>query len=434
MSRVAELVQTGARHDKNSKDNPRRRREAPHVVMTPPRPALACAASAFSGFSALVYEVAFTRLLALVIGPTTYAFATMAASFIIGLAFGSAAGARLSRRVRQPALWLAAMLLVSAISASLVASFAASRLPLIVASQVAAANATFQSVVLRQAFEVALLMLPMTFAFGVAFPLALAIGSSGVAAAGRDTARVYVANTLGAIGGALTAGFFLVPQLGLRGTFVGMSRVGTIGGVMLAAAVLAPRAGGTVRRLGVIGALAAGGLLATLVDVPRWDRNLLSSGAYKYAPYIHPDDAGDFETSLRAAAARRSSGSDAHRSTGPVRYWSWQRCHRGLRAGHRSGPPRRRHRDFAGGRRGVGVLLSGERRCSPRSRSPPGGRRWQITSAADHASIRRCRLRAVEPVDGRRRRALHARVLQGGTCAAQARWASLPMGAYLRYE
>ncbi len=143
-------------------------------------------------------------------------------------------------------------------------------------------------------------MLPMTFAFGVAFPLALAIGSSGVAAAGRDTARVYVANTLGAIGGALAAGFFLVPQLGLRGTFVGMSRAGTIGGVMLAAAVLAPRAGGTVRRLGVIGALTAGGLLATLVDVPRWDRNLLSSGAYKYAPYIHPDDAGDFETSLRA--------------------------------------------------------------------------------------------------------------------------------------
>ena len=59
-----------------------------------PRPALACAAAAISGFVALVYEVAFTRLLALVIGPTTYAFATMAASFISGLALGSAAGAR----------------------------------------------------------------------------------------------------------------------------------------------------------------------------------------------------------------------------------------------------------------------------------------------------------------------------------------------------
>jgi hypothetical protein len=32
---------------------------------------LACAAAGISGFAALVYEVAWTRLLALVIGPTT---------------------------------------------------------------------------------------------------------------------------------------------------------------------------------------------------------------------------------------------------------------------------------------------------------------------------------------------------------------------------
>src|SRR5205814_1392870 len=53
-----------------------------------PRPALACAAAGLSGFGGLVYEVAFTRLLAAVIGPTTYAFATMAASFICGIALG----------------------------------------------------------------------------------------------------------------------------------------------------------------------------------------------------------------------------------------------------------------------------------------------------------------------------------------------------------
>ena len=51
-----------------------------------PAPTLAGAAAALSGFAALVYEVAWTRLLALVLGPTTYAFATMAAAFIGGLA------------------------------------------------------------------------------------------------------------------------------------------------------------------------------------------------------------------------------------------------------------------------------------------------------------------------------------------------------------
>ncbi|HMD33553.1 MAG TPA: tetratricopeptide repeat protein, partial [Vicinamibacterales bacterium] len=34
--------------------------------------------------------------------------------------------------------------------------------------------------------------------------------------------------------------------------------------------------------------------------LPRWDQNLLSSGAYKYAPYIHANDATDLEASLRA--------------------------------------------------------------------------------------------------------------------------------------
>ena len=61
-----------------------------------------------SGFSALVYEVAWTRLLALVIGPTTYAFATMAAAFITGLAIGSALGTPLARaRPRIRRRWLA---------------------------------------------------------------------------------------------------------------------------------------------------------------------------------------------------------------------------------------------------------------------------------------------------------------------------------------
>ncbi len=43
-----------------------------------------------SGAAALVYEVAWTRALALVIGSTTYAFSLMLTAFILGLAIGSA--------------------------------------------------------------------------------------------------------------------------------------------------------------------------------------------------------------------------------------------------------------------------------------------------------------------------------------------------------
>src|SRR5262245_1816670 len=219
--------------------HPRRDRVAP---LADPRPTLAWTAAALSGFAALVFEVAFTRLLALVIGPTTYAFATMAASFITGLAIGSTAGARLSRQVSRPACWLAGTLAVTAISGSFAASYAASRLPLVVASEVAAATVTFESVVLRQAFDVALLMLPMTFAVAAAFPLALATASSvtgGTGSVGTDTARVYVANTLGAIAGSLAAGFLLVPRFGLHATFTGTSRLAIIGAVLVGVWALA---------------------------------------------------------------------------------------------------------------------------------------------------------------------------------------------------
>jgi spermidine synthase len=309
--------------DKRKKgQQPRRDRSSP---LPDPRPVLAWTAAALSGFTALVFEVSFTRLLALVIGPTTYAFATMAASFIAGLAIGSTAGARLSRRISRPAYWLAAALAVTAVSGSLAASYAASRLPLVVAAEVAASTVTFESVVLRQALDVALLMLPMTFALGAAFPLALATASCGTDSVGPDTARVYVANTLGAISGSLAAGFLLVPRFGLHATFSGTSRVAIVGAVAIAVWAtiaspdrnlaphrLLPRVPGVLRggeltsatrakSFAVVMALVVIGVLAAVfVAVPTWDRELLSSGAYKYAPYIHASEANDFEASLRA--------------------------------------------------------------------------------------------------------------------------------------
>jgi spermidine synthase len=259
---------------------------------------LACAAAALSGFAALIYEVAWTRLLALVIGPTTYAFATMAAAFISGLAIGSALGTRMARRVEQPAVWLAAMLVTAAIAASGAAWVTATRMPLVVAAQVADPGAAFTQVVVTQAFGTALLLLPMTLALGATFPLALAVAGGGASTIGRDAARVYTANTIGAIAGALAAGFALVPALGLRLTFQTAACIGALGGAVCLAVALRDR---SPERLALRSTLApvavAFASLATIFLLPGWDRELLASGAYKYAPYLGTDN---FDTVLRA--------------------------------------------------------------------------------------------------------------------------------------
>jgi spermidine synthase len=291
---------------KKKKDPPRSLRAPRFLPIASPAPGLACAAAGVSGFAALVYEVAWTRLLALVIGPTTYAFATMAAAFITGLAIGSAVGSRLARRVERPALWLAAMLVTSSVAATGAAWFAATRMPLIVAAQVADPAAAFLPVVMTQAFGTALLLLPMTFALGATFTLALAVAGAGASGAGRDAARVYTANTIGAIAGALVAGFALVPAVGLRMTFQIAASIGTLGGAACLAVALKTRVGADPRvraRADTwvgpygLGTVVAIGSLAVILLLPGWDRGLLASGAYKYAAYLGTDN---FDALLRA--------------------------------------------------------------------------------------------------------------------------------------
>jgi spermidine synthase len=274
------------------------------TVVLPPAPLLACSAAAISGFAALVYEVAWTRLLALVVGPTTYAFATMAAAFVSGLAIGSAIGTRVARRVTRPDVWLALMLIVSSVSASLAAWFAATRMPLMVAAQVADPDAAFTQVILVQALGIGALLLPMTLALGATFPLALAVAAGATATAGQDAARVYASNTLGAIAGALAGGFALIPALGLRVTIATASIAGIVGGagcLLAALGRVADRAQPATIRTRAMRALTpaalAGAGIALVALLPSWDHALLASGAYKYAPYLGE---ADLDAVLRA--------------------------------------------------------------------------------------------------------------------------------------
>ena len=264
--------------------------------MSLPSPKLASAVAGISGFTALVYEVAWTRLLALVIGPTTYAFATMAAAFISGIAIGSTIGTRIARQTRRPGVWLALMLAGGNVAAAGAASYAATRMPLAVAAQVADPAVVFGSIVTRQAIGVGLLLLPMTFALGATFPLALAVAGGTASSAGHDASRLYTANTIGAIGGALCAGFLLIPQLGLQMTVAAAAWVGAIAGA--ACLTMVPAEYGKRRLHTGAGAVALAGIaIGAIAAFPAWDRELLAGGGYKYAPYIA---SGDVETMLRA--------------------------------------------------------------------------------------------------------------------------------------
>ena len=150
-----------------------------------PRPRLASIAAALSGFAALVFEVSWTRLIALIIGPTTYAFALMAASFIVGIALGSKIGVRLARSGAPLVMWLSVLLIAAAAGTLLAGWFTALQLPLIVARYVNA-GMSFGPLLFREAAVVGLVLMAASAAFGAVFTVSLAIASPTTDSAARE--------------------------------------------------------------------------------------------------------------------------------------------------------------------------------------------------------------------------------------------------------
>jgi len=272
----------------------RRAPVAPTVDASPDRAWLPAVVLGLSGFASLVHEIAWTRILSLVLGPTTYAFAAALAAVISGVAIGSGAGAWLVGRTRHPAAWLATVLSLAAVITSWTYSLAGNQIPMIVARQVAGSSSAFDQLLAQGALLTAALVVPTAACLGAAFPLALSLASDPARAAAARFSLVYAINTVGAVSGSLAAGFWLIPRFGLQPTLWAAS-----GCLVLAALIVLVRAD-LSRSLRLSGAVAAAITALLIVFSPPWDRELLASGVYMYAPYVPADL--DLETQLKAGS------------------------------------------------------------------------------------------------------------------------------------
>jgi len=192
-----------------------------------------------SGFAALSYQTYFAKKLALVFGSQSSAAYTVLAIYMAGMALGSAIGAVLARRARRPLVWYAVAEAVIAlycwITPDIFTGAHAIYVDLAQGIRPDAAQLVLDQVLLGAA----VLALP-TVLMGVTLPL-LVRAVAGVQECFAALANLYSANTLGAAAGALSAGYWLIPALGMRGT-LGVSCL-----IDLAVAVAALR---LARRLG----------------------------------------------------------------------------------------------------------------------------------------------------------------------------------------
>jgi spermidine synthase len=219
-----------------------------------------------SGAVSFTYEVLWSRLLGHLLGGSVYGFATMLASFLAGIALGSAVASRVAsspERAARGFRW--AQFGTAALS---FLTFAAlDRMPAL--SRAIAATAG--SHLTADAAVAAATLLPAALCIGATFPLAVRVLAQHPGDAGPESARVYAWNTLGAIAGAVGAGFFVVPLLGYAGTLT----LGVVANLALGLAVKLPRAS-SWRRLAAVSATGLACLLLLPPDPP-W--NLLRASA-----------------------------------------------------------------------------------------------------------------------------------------------------------
>jgi spermidine synthase len=165
-----------------------------------------------SGVTALGAEVIWTRLFALLLGATTYTFSIILAVFLIGIGLGSSAASFVQHRSTHPlrALGVVQLLLVGAIAWAHWNVTAA--LPYWPVNPQLATGPWYQ-------FQIDLVrglwaILPAACLWGASFPLALAAVASTSDDGSRVVGRLYAANTVGAIIGALAMSLVVITAFG----------------------------------------------------------------------------------------------------------------------------------------------------------------------------------------------------------------------------
>lgn len=184
-------------------------------VPTPRQRRIAVAAYAISGATAMVYQVLWTRSLAIVLGSSVYSFTLILLAFLIGLALGAAVVTRLLPGIRRPVLALGVVHGLTLLTA-LYSYLTVDKLPEAFLMILRGGSFNVDELLLTQFVLAALTMLPATLAMGAVMPLTMRIYTATVDGAGKDVGVAYAWNTLGAITGSFAAGFLVLPVLGLQ--------------------------------------------------------------------------------------------------------------------------------------------------------------------------------------------------------------------------
>ena len=261
-----------------------------------------------SGFVTISTQVAWTRVLSMVIGSSTYAFTVVVALFLLGLALGAFLISRqknamsLRSRIVKVQILMAASLFVSL--------FVVNAMPaLLLGAGFKFHIASWPGLLALQIFCATLLILVPATVMGMVMPLVLVWAArAGGEKVGRRVGKSYAVNTVGAISGSVATAFLLIPKGSTRFTILFATSLGLL---MAAWAYLPDKAQADYRsRRAIAAGLSAVVIAMVLFKSPPLNLEVLSVGAYDSYVRVLAQTLGETANTAKAGS---NQGPDTHR-------------------------------------------------------------------------------------------------------------------------
>ncbi|NNC00015.1 fused MFS/spermidine synthase [Corallococcus exiguus] len=221
-----------------------------------------------SGFTSMLYQVTWIRLLSIVLGASTYAFTLILTAFILGIGLGSFW--LMTRKEGGDSLKLYGWTQVGLVLSLCVALPLYVRLPHLfrwsewMLTRAVETWPVFQGITF--AFCCLVLLVP-TFIMGIAFPAAARVATAKVSEVGRQLGGVYLWNTAGTLSGSVLGGLVLMPFWGMQGNFIAGAVANLLSAALAFRALSAPKEGEGASAVPAWRTLAPVGVTAVLAVV-----------------------------------------------------------------------------------------------------------------------------------------------------------------------
>ncbi|MFI5253446.1 MAG: fused MFS/spermidine synthase [Bacteroidota bacterium] len=185
---------------------------------TPSAVRLAIITAVMSGFIAMIYELTWTRLLANILGSSTYSFTLMLIAFISGITLGSWIVSLIIGRIKNLTVFLGLCQLGTAISMIATLPFY-ERLPyylIKISTLMSNKPENFPYFLASEFLFCFLIMIIPTSLSGMSLPIASRLASNDLRFLGKSIGGIFSINTIGTVFGALLTGLVLMPQFGVK--------------------------------------------------------------------------------------------------------------------------------------------------------------------------------------------------------------------------